>query len=58
MESDDLPFRRDIRPVLEVGRHGHAMVAFVNDVFVGNLDPPPSIFVTLISFFLVCSSFH
>lgn len=35
LESDDLPFRRDIRPVLEVGRHGHAMVAFVNDVFVG-----------------------
>ncbi|XP_062196438.1 beta-galactosidase 11-like [Phragmites australis] len=35
LEADDLPFRSDIRPVLEVSSHGHAMVAFVNDVFVG-----------------------
>ncbi|KAG8048213.1 hypothetical protein GUJ93_ZPchr0008g12393 [Zizania palustris] len=35
LEADDLPFRKDIKPVLEVGSHGHASVAFVNDVFVG-----------------------
>ncbi|KAK3124088.1 hypothetical protein QOZ80_8AG0640270 [Eleusine coracana subsp. coracana] len=35
LEADDLPFRRDIKPVLEVASHGHATVAFVNDVFVG-----------------------
>uniref|UniRef100_A0A0D9XAK8 Beta-galactosidase n=1 Tax=Leersia perrieri TaxID=77586 RepID=A0A0D9XAK8_9ORYZ len=35
LEADDLPFRKDIKPVLEVSSHGHAMIAFVNDVFVG-----------------------
>ncbi|PAN36604.1 hypothetical protein PAHAL_6G296200 [Panicum hallii] len=35
LESDDMPFRRDIRPVLEVNSHGHASVAFVNNAFVG-----------------------
>lgn len=38
LEADDMPFRRDIRPVLEVNSHGHASVAFVNNVFVGNLE--------------------
>ncbi|KAL6661951.1 hypothetical protein ACP70R_001335 [Stipagrostis hirtigluma subsp. patula] len=35
LEADDLPFRSDIKPVLEINSHGHAMVAFVNDAFVG-----------------------
>lgn len=35
LEADDMPFRRNIRPVLEVNSHGHSMVAFVNNVFVG-----------------------
>jgi hypothetical protein len=29
LEADDLPFRRDIKPVLEVASHGHATVVFV-----------------------------
>jgi hypothetical protein len=39
LEADDLPFRRDIKPVLEVASHGHATVAFVNNVFVGTTRP-------------------
>uniref|UniRef100_A0A0E0LXQ1 Beta-galactosidase n=1 Tax=Oryza punctata TaxID=4537 RepID=A0A0E0LXQ1_ORYPU len=35
LETDDLPFRKEIKPVLEVSSHGHAIVAFVNDAFVG-----------------------
>ncbi|KAL6855899.1 hypothetical protein ACP4OV_018701 [Aristida adscensionis] len=35
LELDDLPTRADIKPVLEISSHGHAMVAFVNDAFVG-----------------------
>ncbi|KAF8753081.1 hypothetical protein HU200_011735 [Digitaria exilis] len=35
LEDDDMPFRRDVRPVLEVNSHGHSSVAFVNNVFVG-----------------------
>ncbi|XP_057966485.1 beta-galactosidase 11-like [Malania oleifera] len=31
----DLPMRRDIKPVLRVASLGHAMLAFVNDEFVG-----------------------
>lgn len=30
-----MPFRRDIKTVLEVNSHGHSSVAFVNDAFVG-----------------------
>jgi hypothetical protein len=44
LESDDMPFRRDIRPVLEVNSHGHASVAFVNNAFVGNLELAPPLF--------------
>ncbi|PNT68547.1 beta-galactosidase 11 [Brachypodium distachyon] len=35
LEAEDLPFRKDIWPVLEVSSHGHAMVAFVNGKYVG-----------------------
>uniref|UniRef100_A0A804PEM5 Beta-galactosidase 11 n=1 Tax=Zea mays TaxID=4577 RepID=A0A804PEM5_MAIZE len=38
LESDDLPFRNDIRPVLQVKSSAHAMMGFANDAFVGNLD--------------------
>lgn len=38
LESDDLPFRRDIRPVVQVKSSAHAVMGFANDVFVGNLD--------------------
>lgn len=36
LETDDLPYRKEVKPVLEVSSHGHAIVAFVNDAFVGN----------------------
>ncbi|PWZ26783.1 Shaggy-related protein kinase alpha [Zea mays] len=35
LESDDLPFRNDIRPVLQVKSSAHAMMGFANDAFVG-----------------------
>ncbi|EEE69115.1 hypothetical protein OsJ_28192 [Oryza sativa Japonica Group] len=35
LETDDLPYRKEVKPVLEVSSHGHAIVAFVNDAFVG-----------------------
>ena len=38
LESDDLPFRGDIRPVLQVKSSAHSMIGFANDAFVGNLD--------------------
>jgi hypothetical protein len=38
LESDDLPFRNDIRPVLQVKSSAHSMMGFANDAFVGNLD--------------------
>lgn len=38
LESDDLPFRRDIRPVIQIKSTAHAMIGFANDAFVGNLD--------------------
>ena len=43
LESDDLPFRGDIRPVLQVRSSAHSMVGFANDAFVGNLDQPVTI---------------
>uniref|UniRef100_K3ZQT2 Beta-galactosidase n=1 Tax=Setaria italica TaxID=4555 RepID=K3ZQT2_SETIT len=36
LESDDLPFRGDIRPVLQVKSTAHSMVGFANDAFVGS----------------------
>ena len=47
-----MPFRRDIRPVLEVNSHGHASVAFVNNVFVGNLELAPPIHPLFPPFYL------
>jgi hypothetical protein len=38
LESDDLPFRRDVRPVLQIKSSSHSMIEFANDAFVGNLD--------------------
>uniref|UniRef100_A0A0E0IN08 Beta-galactosidase n=1 Tax=Oryza nivara TaxID=4536 RepID=A0A0E0IN08_ORYNI len=35
LESDDLPFRRDIRPVIQIKSTAHAMIGFANDAFVG-----------------------
>ena len=37
MEADDLPFRGDIRPVVQVKSSAHALMGFVNDAFAGNL---------------------
>lgn len=37
MEADDLPFRGDIRPVVQVKSSSHALIGFVNDAFAGNL---------------------
>ncbi|XP_039792361.1 beta-galactosidase 12-like isoform X2 [Panicum virgatum] len=36
LESDDLPFRGDIRPVLQVRSSAHSMIGFANDAFVGS----------------------
>ncbi|OEL28695.1 Beta-galactosidase 12 [Dichanthelium oligosanthes] len=36
LESDDLPFRGDIRPVLQVKSTAHSMIGFANDAFVGS----------------------
>ncbi|XP_014757381.1 beta-galactosidase 12 isoform X2 [Brachypodium distachyon] len=36
LEADDLPFRRDIRPVVQVKSSAHAMMGFVNDAFAGS----------------------
>ncbi|KXG36088.1 beta-galactosidase 12 [Sorghum bicolor] len=36
LESDDLPFRGDIRPVLQVKSSAHSMIGFANDAFVGS----------------------
>ena len=37
LEADDLPFRGDIRPVVQVKSSVHALMGFVNDAFAGNL---------------------
>lgn len=50
-----MPFRRDVRPVLEVNSHGHSSVAFVNNVFVGNLEIASPFFPH--SLLLSCFSF-
>lgn len=55
LEDDDMPFRRDVRPVLEVNSHGHSSVAFVNKVFIGNLELAPPFFPCLL--LLSCFSF-
>uniref|UniRef100_A0A0A8YH38 Beta-galactosidase n=1 Tax=Arundo donax TaxID=35708 RepID=A0A0A8YH38_ARUDO len=36
LEADDLPFRHDIRPVLQVKSTAHSMIGFANDAFVGS----------------------
>nr|CAG30724.1 putative beta-galactosidase precursor [Hordeum vulgare] len=36
LEADDLPFRGDIRPVVQVKSTSHALMGFVNDAFAGN----------------------
>ena len=35
LESDDLPFRNAIRPVLQIKSSARAMMGFANDAFVG-----------------------
>ncbi|XP_078448276.1 beta-galactosidase 11-like [Wolffia australiana] len=36
LEDEDLPMRRDIRPVIQVSSLGHALHGFVNDVYIGS----------------------
>uniref|UniRef100_A0ACD5XZP6 Uncharacterized protein n=1 Tax=Avena sativa TaxID=4498 RepID=A0ACD5XZP6_AVESA len=36
LEADDLPFRGDIRPVVQVKSSAHALMGFVNYAFAGN----------------------
>ncbi|CAA6663225.1 unnamed protein product [Spirodela intermedia] len=36
LEKDDLPRRQDIRPVVQISSLGHALHAFVNDVYIGS----------------------
>ncbi|KAJ3692809.1 hypothetical protein LUZ60_011904 [Juncus effusus] len=35
LDDEDLPMRRDIRPVLQISNLGHVMHAFVNGIYVG-----------------------
>lgn len=36
LSKRDLPMRKDIVPVLQVSNLGHAMLAFVNGIYIGN----------------------